>query len=135
MRIVALDPGLTTGWAEWHGGTFPSSEHPDPLGLLMELDNLVHRLDEVVCENFVPRPGVRSWQPDALHIIGAVRYFCHRERVPLHLPMPSSKTFATDARLKKAGMYVPANGHANDAARHLLRRLVRLGEIALEDIL
>jgi hypothetical protein len=78
---------------------------------------------------------VRTWQPDALHIIGTVRYFFHRERVPLRLVQASGKTFATDDRLKKAGMYVPARGHANDAARHLLRRLVRLGEVKLEDIL
>ena len=135
MRLLALDPGLTTGVAEWHGGIFTSWEEPDPMDCLMKLDTLVHRMDEVVCENFVPRPGVRSWQPDALHIIGTVRYFCHRERVPLSLPMPSGKTFATDSRLKLAGMYVPGKGHANDAARHLLKRLVRLREVNLEDIL
>lgn len=137
MLIVAVDPGLTTGIAVWNDGRFHSEENDDPMMTLLGLDFAIEKADHIVCENFVPRPRV-TWQPDALHIIGTLRYLCWRAQVPFHLPKQggnTAKSYATDERLKKAGFYVPGKGHANDAARHLLKFLVRQNLISAEDIL
>jgi len=85
----------------------------------------------VVCESFIPRPGVRTWQPQALEAIGVVRYLARRADCPFELQSPAdAKRFSTDQKLKKLGWYTPTEGgHVNDALRHLL-----LGRVRHEDI-
>jgi hypothetical protein len=136
VRILAVDPGGTTGLAEWCHGDFTAWEEPDPMQVVHYALIEARSIDEIVCEDFRPRPGVRTWQPDALHVIGGLRYVTWYMRKPLTMQSPgAAKSFATDARLRKAGFWTPGKGHANDAARHLLRRMVRLHLIDLEDIL
>jgi hypothetical protein len=134
--IIAVDPGGRTGMATWPN--FSSAEVAEPMEVVRIVEDAMApegAVDAVVCENFRPRPRV-TWQPDALHIIGGLRYVCWRHGVPLVLQEPAqAKTFATDDRLKAAGFYVPGMGHANDAARHLLRYLVRSKMVRLEDVL
>jgi hypothetical protein len=135
MNIVALDPGGTTGIAWWWYGEF-HSEQLDPMVAVDYVEEAVDRLDEIVVEDFLPRPGVRSWQPDALHVIGACRWLAHAFDRPLVLQTPArGKSFASDVRLKRVDFYRSGQPHANDAARHLLSRLVRLKQFDLEDVL
>jgi hypothetical protein len=136
MLIIAVDPGGRTGMAQWYDGDFTSWEVEEPMEVVRLVGDAIREWDAVVCENFRPRPRV-TWQPDALHIIGGLRYFTWRHEVPFILQEPAqAKTFATDERLKAAGFYTKGGeGHANDAARHLLRYLVRSKLIRLEDVL
>jgi hypothetical protein len=138
-RILSIDPGGTTGFARWHDGNVMMHQVEDPLEAMSFVDNWLKwdRVEprEVVCEDFIPRPGARSWQPDALHIIGVVRYLCWKEGVTSILVPAANKTFATDTRLKAMDMYRGDLPHANDAARHLLKRLVRRKLVNLEELL
>lgn len=101
-------------------------------GRLNEWSNFI-----VVCESFVPRPGVRTWQPDALEVIGAIRYACYKYGHPFELQTPAqAKQFATDAKLRKIGWHRSTEGgHENDARRHLLLGMVRHNAIDLEPFL
>lgn len=93
------------------------------------VDSLLEHDTVVVCESFVPRPGVRTWQPDAIEMIGALRYMCFRRGVQLRLQSPAAaKSFSTNEKLKRIG-WRPKGGHASDAVRHLLLALVSDGVI------
>lgn len=136
--VVAVDPGKTTGLAKahFHDGDaravygFTCDELPtwDAVDIV---NRWMDRVDLVVCESFTPRPGVRTWQPDALESIGAIRYLCRRAGVPFELQSPADgKRFGTDEKLRAMGWHRPSpGGHRNDAARHLLVAGVRHGWI------
>ena len=130
-HIIAVDPGKTCGVA-FFGWSFSSGEHSAQNALA-----LVHYVlagsgaELVVCESFVPRPGIRTWQPEALETIGALRYICQREGIPFELQAPAdAKRFSTNDKLQLLGWRNPTpGGHADDAARHLLLAAVRHGLI------
>jgi len=135
VKVLALDPGGTTGLAQawWHeGGTLDFvSWELETLEALAVLEQFVRaprgEPRAVVCESWVPRPGVRSFQPAALESIGAARYLCWRYNVPFTLQSPAeAKRFATNDKLKVLGWRNPTKGgHADDAARHLLVTAVK----------
>lgn len=156
--IVAVDPGKTCGVARlWvcetcggvghrrnargnfeysrcpscNGGHQFDSREADRWETLDLIDEVGNACEGVVCESFVPRPGVRSWQPDALEIIGALRYICHRAGIPFETQAPAdAKRFATNDKLETCGWRNPTRGgHADDASRHLLLAAVRRGLI------
>jgi hypothetical protein len=91
----------------------------------------------IVCENYKQRPGPLSNQPDALHSVGALRYFCWDNDISFLLEMPGEgKKFGTDYKLKKIGWWHPTpDGHANDSMRHLLVGAVRTGLVRGEELL
>ena len=128
--VLAVDPGLTTGWATWHYGEpgyFTQTE-----GQMEFLDQAVQILDiyqpEVVCEAYIitGETAKKSRQYEPLEIIGALRWECHRRGLPFKLQTPAqAKGFATDDKLKALGWYnASKGGHSNDAARHLLTYMV-----------
>jgi hypothetical protein len=84
-------------------------------------------VDLVVCENFTPRVGIRTWEPDALKTIGALEFVCHAANRPFELQMPAdAKRFVTNEKLAKLGWRAPSKGgHADDALRHLVLALVK----------
>jgi len=137
MRVLAVDPGKMSGIAfiaRPNDDDPPIiNEFPAMKSVKMAEQYLGTNLDFVVCESFIPRPGAGTWQPDALEVIGALRYLCWRCEVPFELQSPAdAKRFSTDEKLKKLGWYTPTpDGHANDAQRHLLLGLVRHQEIDL----
>lgn len=119
MKIVAVDPGNVTGIALYEDGAVEawevtSTEAPDEVAAIDS--------DVIVCESFTPRPGAKSWQPEALYTIGALRYIAQVERAEFVLQTPANaKAFSTNEKLKALGWYTPTKGgHANDALRHLL---------------
>ena len=134
MRIIAVDPGVTSGvasagfideppeFSSWEDGT---------LGTIRSVAARLHSVDLVVCESFTPRPGVRTWQPASLESIGALRYICWRLGTEFKLQTPAeAKRFSTNAKLASIGWRHPTKGgHADDAARHLLLAAVRRGLI------
>jgi hypothetical protein len=139
VNIVAVDPGKTCGLAFLYPGhpeSFGSREF-DRWGAVRVVDGVAEifpmsaRPDLVVCESFVPRPGVRTWQPEALETIGALRYVCDRAGVPFETQSPAdAKRFSNNRKLELLGWRKPTpGGHADDAARHLLLAAVRHGVI------
>jgi hypothetical protein len=135
MRVLAVDPGVAVGIAwldsERHG-SFRSFER-DRWAATSYVAHLCDEdgVDLVVCESFIPRPGVRTWQPDALEMIGALRFVARRAGVAFETQSPAeAKRFSTNDKLKLLGWRSPTRGgHADDAARHLLLAAVRHGLI------
>lgn len=134
-NVIAVDPGGRTGVA-WIGddGRPRSCTIDDPMYAV----HFVHEWQPpiIICENFTPRGGARTWQPDALHIIGALRYIAWLRDLPFVLQSPAdAKRFATDDKLRRIGWHKPGHDHENDARRHLLLGLTRAGEIDVEKLL
>lgn len=137
-KVMAVDPGNVTGVAihTFPGKTMPRTYEVDPLDAPALVE--IHTPSVVVCESFVPRPGAKTWQPEALYTIGAVRYVA---QAILHaafvLQTPAdAKRFSTNDKLKKLSWRAPSKGgHADDALRHLLLYAVRAGLIDAEDLL
>lgn len=129
--IIALDPGLTTGVAVKAPGEEPGAGQ---ITGRFEVYAAVERFFLQEAKANRPRPIVvierftingntaqKSQQLDPLYIIGVVEYLALSRNCPFFLQAPSqAKSFATDAKLKSAGWWVPGQDHARDALRHLM---------------
>jgi hypothetical protein len=74
--------------------------------------------DELYYELFTPRPGVRTNQPDAMYVIGAIRCIADMNNCKQYGYTPATnKQTIKDADLKALSWYSTGLGHANDAAR------------------
>lgn len=122
MRILALDPGRTTGAAY-----FPDDDtfHVEQRELAYSHKSLYNYLrlvnpDIIVCESFVyQRRDKVDLSP--VEMIGVIKLFCERNGTPYHEQTPSqAKKFWEDKKIKTCGLWIPGNPHAIDAARHLL---------------
>jgi len=130
MRCLAVDPGATTGVALW------LSPGPQPATYQLAVNDAVDLCENllnnqpttlVVCESFIPRPGAKSWQPDAIETLGVLRHVARWHGHKFELQSPAdAKRFSTDTKLRNLGWYrTTTGGHINDALRHLLLALVR----------
>lgn len=123
MRLLALDPGKTTGFA------FASIFDNEPLTILSTgqisggLDGFISwcrrsgdTADTVIAEGF--RLDSRTVKPDTtpLLILGALRVL----RPDFITQMNTAKVHAPDSALKRWGMWLPGQQHARDAIRHLV---------------
>jgi hypothetical protein len=127
-RILAFDPGETTGVACLKGGDVELYEQfkTKPIGEGAELlHGLIRNLspDFLICEDY----RIYAWKADdhkwnPLHtpaLIGAVQYICYMEHLPYHMEMAQvPKAFTTDDKLRGLGLYLPGKPHARDAMRH-----------------
>jgi hypothetical protein len=137
MRIVALDPGGTTGLAfferssagdegAWSHQQLAGEHH---LGLYSKLVEL--HPEVVIYERFMYQrreldKGV-SLVLDSVEYIGVTKLYhaVNVETVDLICQTPAqAKNLWTDDKLKKLGLYIPGAPHAMDATRHLLYYLV-----------
>lgn len=138
IHIWAFDPGLVTGWChisvhDGEIGVFNSGE-TDHLGIgNMLSDNpalkaAVSRpgLDVVFAiERFIMNTKV-SPQPWSLETTGLIRYFSAIYEIPLVFQSPSeAKNLIKNDVVKRAGLWVPGQGHAVDSVRHALYYLVK----------
>lgn len=132
-RALSVDPGGTIGACV--GKVLPL---PDLLTVLwwaeetnhqafleMVEDWLIeHRLNWIIVENFVPRGGVRTWQPEALHQIGVLLYLGRKYGVPVFLQqVGDAEKFATKTKLTpflENGYGRGGAGHALMALKHLV---------------
>lgn len=136
-RILAIDPGLTTGWAcltltVYGDDQFDSGQIENRHTFERFFDGFTDNRGggdlAVVCERFTITGDTarKSPQLDPLYIIGYMDGRCSRLGIPFILQLPSeAMSFADDAKLKRVGWWNPGCGHANDAARHLLTWLVK----------
>lgn len=142
-RVLAVDPGVTTGWSLWD----PTMERPQTgqdqqyefcrrVETWLEASWLAYWAKEITLEVVVERYTVgpetikKTRQNASLEIIGVVRYLCGKFGVPFSLQTPAdAKAFATNEKLKRCGWWSPGQQHANDATRHLLLGLARRGNL------
>lgn len=135
--ILAVDPGVTTGWVLEKDGFQCPGETRGEVAFMAEAYTEMGRAPgqgTVVCEDFVPRPGALTWEPASLHLIGFLKGAAHLMGWAFKLQKVGDvKRWATDAKLRRAGWWVPGQDHARDALRHLMYyRAVTLGDVELQ---
>ncbi len=147
MKVVALDPGGTTGWAVYcdevaerdakrahspqlflpgfYCGEFRKSNHHEELFDWLAFE---HTHDTtVVCESFEFR---QNRQRDNINLmskeyIGVTKLFGQTHAVPVVFQTAAlGKGFVTDQKLKAMSLWSPGNKHAMDAMRHLVYFLI-----------
>lgn len=121
MKIIAFDPGGTTGFAKvvipeekldvgqllWNRATiwyFLNNEYPD----------------QVVYEKFFyQRRDKVDLRP--VEVIGIIELWCELNAIPVvSYSAATAKNFWTDAKMRKVGGWFEGMPHATDATRHLL---------------
>jgi len=132
MRVVALDPGGTTGWAFWdsdrstfgqiteEGQLGPGSHHTELWVLLRTFEPNV-----VVCESFLYRQQANAVLVSCEYI-GVTELFCQVKHTPLIYQTASVIHGGgpwDDVALKKLGLWTRGARHANDAKLHLINYL------------
>lgn len=126
MRIIALDPGLTTGYAKI-GPDLGVNYHQihGRFNVYTELRRAARTGEEtvLVCEDWKPRAGALSEQVDPHRIIGWAEGFAHNEGWPFVLQQAGSvkgkRPWMSDDKLRRIGWWVPGKDHARDALKHL----------------
>jgi hypothetical protein len=130
VKVVALDPGITTGLAignimvDW--GLMLIDTGQAKYNHKELYDGLVRqRPQHLVCERFEfrkkSREGLILYSRE---LIGIANLYSQQFGISLTMQQPSEALggFWTDKQLKKDKLYkVTTGGHANDALRHLLQ--------------
>ena len=126
MRLLALDPGRTVGWAAFDKGASGERYHSgqvkdDQVWHLLESSKLnLKGLDLLIVESFKYRQLPKA-DLTPVEVIGIVKEWARQFQVDVTWQTPSqAKFFFTDDRIKKLGLYQPGKPHAMDAMRHLL---------------
>jgi len=131
MRIVALDPGVTTGYAVGvvNDGLMTVTKTGQEVWSHQELWHQLHlaQPDAIVCESFEYR---NSKQRAGLvlfscELIGIVHLYCSPsyKSPTAKLYMQSAakgKSYYSNQHLQNSGVYVRGIPHGMDALRHLL---------------
>lgn len=132
MKLLALDPGGTTGWAlididetvvtDLSCGQIGDSKHHRILWDFLHAEDP----DRLICEMFtyqirrnqgVDMPGVELISRE---YIGVAELYTQTTPCVLEMQPTSCLSFWSDDKLKIIGLYRPGKPHANDAVRHLL---------------
>lgn len=144
-RVLALDPGGTTGWATYTAtvmhdpdgnaeyykqkyacGQFGPEEHHQQLYEFLESQRT--SLYSVVCESFEFRQGRQRNNLNLMskEYIGTLKTYSQIEQVSVVFQTAAvGKSFVDDKKLKVMGLWFPRNKHAMDAMRHLVTYLVQ----------
>jgi hypothetical protein len=120
MRVMAFDPGVTTGVAlvEDERYTVYQVDSRNLDTIWTELDT--QRPTEVAYEDFKHRPTMLSAELYSLQVIGVIRLWCS-ESIECRAYLPARvKAFWDNAKVKKLGLWKPGQPHAMDALRVLL---------------
>lgn len=126
MRVVAVDPGKTTGtaWCDFVTQERGVAQHTDITALVSWLTEI--RPDVVVMETFRPRRdkalALCGQDIYASEIIGVVKMRCLEQNIPLAMQIPATKDTVRQALLTMCGLWNVTKGlpHARDAAKHLV---------------
>lgn len=132
--IVWFDPGKTTGVAHYDIGAdhFASGQYT-----YEELRTVLHGLIvgytperiavgwELYIQTPRAKPGTQA--KHSLHAIGIIEALCEEYGIPVLKGQPSSARMfkSTVIFLRRLGWYTPGMQHANDAACHLYRYLIK----------
>jgi len=137
MRIISIDPGVTTGYCYAELTNQPVKLKIAPFEMTDDVDDLWERLDRfkpgvIIIEDFEFRRGNYSGAGGGglnlfpVQLIGVARFYeirASRTRTTRLFIQKAAqgKSYYTDATLKSMGLYKRGNGHARDALRHLLQ--------------
>ena len=144
--VLAVDPGKATGVAllSWSGNPdeiperlYSTECQPDAFAndvLIGLADWKKYDNFKVVCERFVINAATakNSQAPYSLEQIGVLKHLCRTnmydpERIIFQSPADAKAMFPNEALKKVGAWHVGGEGHANDAIRHALLRLVKTG--------
>ncbi len=132
--VLAIDPGLRSGWASWaEGGMFGAGvmSPEEVYELLEEWCRSWSRRGVLVVEKFTitAQTGKLSPQPEPLELCGVAKFLAWKYDVPFALQTPAdAKRFCPDTRLRALGWYTRGQGgedHGRDATRHLVLALAK----------
>ncbi len=132
MRIAAIDPGKTTGFALWDERPGTLNEYGE-VGKTPELLAILGRFkpDVLVVEAYRLYPWRAKEQlwgdMPSPQVIGALKAWAELNKVRYVEQSASIKRIMSDDVLKRAGYWFRGKEHARDAARHLLYYLWRNG--------
>ena len=129
-RVLALDPGETTGWCTYIKDAQPSFQLSQYKTWPLE-DHWLQFITKI--HDFAPQAlvfesyNIYEWKADehkrsnvpTLQVIGALKGAAIERRLPWFTQTPqNAKAFVTDDKLRQWGLWVPAVKHGRDAARH-----------------
>ena len=131
MRIIALDPGVTTGVAIYRSDDNTPGRDPFEQfqfkGSHAEFWDIVLQRDDwnaIVYEKFTYQRRDRV-ELYPVQVIGVIRMYAQQEDIPEFSHTASAaKGLITDDKLKKMGLWIPNLRHAMDATRHLMYHLI-----------
>ncbi len=143
--VLSIDPGKASGVAllSWDGmdgnPNILLSKEVQPEEFAIPVETLLNSYKNedslsVVCERFtINAQTVRNSQaPYSLEQIGVLKHLCRTnmydpERIIFQSPADAKAMFPNEALKKVGAWHVGGEGHANDAIRHALLRLVKTG--------
>jgi hypothetical protein len=143
--VLSIDPGKASGVAllSWDGTdgnpNILLSKEVQPEEFAIPVETLLNSYKNedslsVVCERFtINAQTVRNSQaPYSLEQIGVLKHLCRTnmydpERIIFQSPADAKAMFPNEALKKVGAWHVGGEGHANDAIRHALLRLVKTG--------
>lgn len=133
MKILALDPGGTTGFAAYDGnaqesiskfaeGQIGPEDHHEELTRFMWRYFTEKTGSFLVCERFEYRNQSRAGLDlSSREYIGVAKLFSQQSGIPVIFQNASqAKGFVQDRHIRKLGLWYPDHKHAMDAMRHLL---------------
>lgn len=144
MIVLSVDPGKLSGVAKlsWSGNAdelpvvdysaeLTDSDFAEEIKKLFEPDN---KLFFVACESFIINAQtVRNSQaPYSLEQIGVLKHLCREagygpEKIAFQAPVNAKNMFPNPALKTLNTWHKGGEGHANDAIRHALLRMVKGG--------
>ena len=126
MRVIAIDPGRTTGYC--YAAFKDDKLFYHPFQMTDDVDDLWHRLVKfkpvhIVIEDFEFRGGARKGLDlYPVQLIGVVNLFHALSSNQLYVQKAATgKSYYSDNTLKKLDLYVRGIPHGMDASRHLLQ--------------
>lgn len=145
--VLSVDPGKATGIVlmSWNGvDSIPTvilSKEVQPEDFALVIDTVLNSYKNentfsIVCERFtINAQTVRNSQaPYSLEQIGVLKHLCRTslfnpEQIIFQSPADAKNMFPNPVLKKLGTWHVGGEGHANDAIRHALLRLVKTGWI------
>jgi len=132
MRLLAIDPGVTTGYCIGETSDTENIIALRPFQTVDDVDDVWDRLADlqpryIVCENFEFRQKSRGGlNLFPVQVIGIVRLYefkaQHQTSVQLQ-KASEGKGYYTDVQLKRLGIHQRGVPHGMDATRHLVHWL------------
>lgn len=145
LHVIGVDPGKFTGVAHWTRDKFYSTElaYEDVVPYVRGILEQVQRDGDRVfvgCQRFYVGPTThkKSAQPHAMQLQGALETLCLQFDFPIFELQDSASAHKVgrDSELRRLNMWKQTrDGHANDAARHVLLTLLRFQPNELKHLL